>query len=136
MAAALCASALLAGCGGSDETKITATVTSYRSALADGDGEKACRQLTSAARRETADAAMTRTCQQYVSALADSLEDWEKQNLRNTKIARTSFKDSRLVRVTLTGVADAPTLLPMEGSELELKRSEDGDWRISGPIAP
>src|SRR3954470_12908294 len=38
----LAAAVLLAGCGKSDEEKISDVLTSYNAALVDGDGKKAC----------------------------------------------------------------------------------------------
>lgn len=47
--------AAIAGCGASDEDEVKDTVRSYLSAVADGDGDEACDQLTGDAKRQFAD---------------------------------------------------------------------------------
>ena len=58
--AALCA-VVLAGCGGSEEAEVRATVEAYGQAFTDGDAGKACTLLTRDARR-TIEAATGERC--------------------------------------------------------------------------
>jgi hypothetical protein len=54
--ALVAAVAVLAGCGGgSDKDKVQAVVKTYLGALADGDGQKACDQMTREMVREMLD---------------------------------------------------------------------------------
>jgi tetratricopeptide (TPR) repeat protein len=129
---ALAAVAVLAGCGGggSDKDKAQAVVKTYLGALADGDGEKACDQMTGELKRETVDTLPQdvpalknlASCKEVVAVIADNIGGDEKQKLRNIKFAATTVNgDEATVKV--------------EGatSDVELRKS-DGRWYISGGL--
>jgi hypothetical protein len=136
LTAALAATGAVASCGGSDEDKVKDTVTGYLSALADGNGDEACRQLTGDARREVADTAGMPSCQQTISAVADNLDDSEKDRLRDAKIARVKVtKIKRECSKLVEGLCRGPTaIVRVDGADrdVELEQSEGGDWLISG----
>lgn len=74
------------GGGGSDRDKATATVKDFLSAIADGDGGKACDQLTGPARRDFLDGTQTTDCGAAAKRVSDQLSDDEKQKLRDAKV--------------------------------------------------
>src|SRR4051794_35968961 len=105
-AIALC---LVGGCGGSDESarRPGDVVKDYLAALADGDGTKACQQLTGEATRDAIDAVKKEIpefkatdCETALTKLAKNLGEDERAALRDAKVAETTEKgDSATVKV-------------------------------------
>jgi hypothetical protein len=104
---------LLAGCGsddqpraGSDREQVEAAATGYLEALADGDGEEACRHLTERAQRDLATIADARSCTDAIEKLHELLDDQQRDKLRNSRVARIRV-DGAHANVT---IADADTI--------------------------
>lgn len=126
-ASVACLGLLVMGCGGNEQGDAAATVTTYLSALADGDGAEACDQLTGQAKRELT-AGIVETvpelqsdfsCDGAVEALADLLGEDERSVLREAEVAASVDGD------------EATASLEGSPNEVELRRV-DGRWLISG----
>jgi Putative lumazine-binding len=126
-AAAVAAAALaLAGCGGdgkSDKQKIEATLNAYYTAFADGDGAKACAQLTRQATAELVKRTRAKDC-------ATAIEQASKrpdvapytERFRDAEVTSVDAgKKNAIAEVTALGQTDDVPL-----------RKEDGKWKIEG----
>jgi hypothetical protein len=131
-AGAACAACLFAtGCGGqSDADRIQQTVKTYLSALADGDGAKACDQLTGDQTRAVVDHAITSLpelqasgCADALTKLSGSLGADEKQTLR----------DAKVTQVQVSG--DSATAEVVGGSKTAELQKSHGRSLISGGLA-
>ena len=122
--------ALAVGCGAmSDAEQVKATVTTYLVALANGDGQRACDQLTGEQVRALASAAVEQvpelgatSCVEVVESLAKQMGGDEKATLR----------DADVFDVSITG--DTATAFVRLGKPIELRRVA-GAWLISGGVA-
>lgn len=119
---------VIGGCGGDDADSAKKPVEVYFSALADGDGEKACEQISGEAQREMVGQlsglvpeAGAATCPDAVEALAGNLGLDEKALLEDA-----AFK------VTLDG--DRATVAPDGGTEAADVEKIDGRWLITGGL--
>ncbi len=114
-AACLAALALLAGCG--DEDEITKVGRTYFAALADGDGPKACEQLTATARAGFAHSvgapSYGLSCEQFVE---------QKLYLFVGRDGKDAFRNTKLSPVEIDG--DKAT-----AGAVHFRR-EDGKWRV------
>jgi hypothetical protein len=121
--------ALVVGCGGMSNTEqVKATVTTYLDALANGDGQRACNQLTGAQVRALARVAVERlpelgvtSCIDLVRSLAEQLGSDEKATMRSADV----------FDITITG--DTATAFLKRGNPIEL-RHVAGAWLISGGV--
>lgn len=87
MLATASAVVLATGCGGgSDRDKARAAVKNYLSAIADGNGGKACDQLSGPVRRTFLAAAHTTDCNTAAKRISNQLSDDEKQKLHEAKV--------------------------------------------------
>jgi hypothetical protein len=130
LALALGAAMVASGCGGdSDAGRVEATVTTYLRAFADGDGPRACDQLTGEQMRALASMAVEQvpelgatSCVEVVRRFAQQLGSDEKATMREADV----------FDVTVTG--DRATAFVRRGHPVEL-RLIGGAWLISGGIA-
>jgi hypothetical protein len=115
--------ALLAGCGGSDKSKVESTVRDFVKATNDRDADKWCDKLTTKDFKEQATGATggqaTKACKRQLKSLR-----------------RPSVQLIRIDRVKIDGDnATAATTIDAQGQRapqaFRLKK-EDGDWRIGG----
>lgn len=97
----------------------------YLEALADGDGEKACDQLTGEAKRAVLDEISGQlpefgaaSCEDALDTLAENLGEDEKSALRDAEI-----------EVKVDG--DTATARPAKGTDDAELRKIDGKWLIS-----
>lgn len=125
--AALAAGVLLVGCGAADEEDNAAKpVKAYLNALAEGDGARACEQLTGRAQREliagladTLPEAGVLTCEEAVEQISGIVGPDEADMLSNAEI-----------KVTLDG--DRAKARVVEGTDtVDVVKFEDG-WLIDG----
>jgi hypothetical protein len=118
------------GCGeASDSEQVKATVMTYLHAVADGDGQRACDQLTGEQVRALATMAVERvpelgatSCVEIVRSLAQQIGSDEKATMRSADV----------FDVSITG--DTATAFVRRGQPIEL-RHVAGAWLISGGIA-
>lgn len=132
-AAAVAGSALLAACGaGSGDTaSVKQAVTTYLRAVADGDGTKACSQLTTSEAVQFAAYVAQQdpqvdssSCASAVSALSGSLGGDGAAKLR----------DATIDNVNVSG--DSATAQVVGGTTKPQLRKVGGRWYISGGLAP
>jgi hypothetical protein len=126
LALALGSGALLLGCGTSDRDRAAGTVKTYLSALADGDGKRACDQLTGQAQRDLVAGLLEKvpelaalSCPEAVRKIGALIGPDEKATLTEAKI-----------RVTLNG--DRAQAIPAGGTDTVDLVKTDGGWLISG----
>jgi hypothetical protein len=124
----LLATGLAVGCGGSDDDPED-VVRTYLEAVADGDGEKACDQLTGEAKRQAVDFLSSQapefgatSCEDGLDQLSENLGEDEKDILREPGEATVEI-DGDSATVTFEE-ATTPA---------ELTKSGD-DWLISGGL--
>jgi len=116
----------LVACGGNEEDRAAEPVKSYLAALADGDGERACDQLTGNAQRELIAGlaeglpeAGVMTCEEAVEKMSGIVGPDEADLLSDAE-----------VEVTLDG--DRGKARPVEGTDtIDIVKS-DGRWLIDG----
>jgi hypothetical protein len=115
------------GCGGaSSASSPTDAVRSFNSAVADGDGARACDLLDGAARRELQDStqgAIRGSCRQVIEALAAFYDDATKDRLRDAEVQSQPDGD----RATATF---ASAVTPGRRESYSLRRT-GGSWRIA-----
>ena len=123
---ALGSGALLLGCGTNDQDRVSSTVKTYLAALADGDGGRACDQLTGQAQRDLVAGLLEKvpelaalSCPEAVQKIGALIGPDEKAMLTDAKI-----------RVTLDG--DRAKAIPAGGTDtVDLVKTGSG-WLISG----
>ncbi len=127
---AVMATSVLAGCGASDEEQAADTVRSYLEAVVDGNGQRACEQLTDAVQRrivdrfsEGAPSAGITSCEQAIGAVI--------AYVRSTELAEPV--EIKVERVTVDG--DSATVRMRGATEdAELTKTDNAGWLISGGI--
>jgi len=117
-----------AGCGGSDEAQIEETVKRFYRASAEGDGRKACDQLTRGAQAPVGDLG----CEAAIGQLGALGGDRSKRRLSAVQVRRVNVTGD-----TATAVVQIPSQTPAEfqfekvsESSLRWRRSE-GEWRVA-----
>jgi hypothetical protein len=125
------AAGTLAGCGRDPGRDAEQVVDDYLEAIADGDGERACNQLTENLQRRLIDAAPAgleaTDCRTAAAAIAGTLSQEQRQRLRDTAYGHVSVDGDRAtVRLGDRGTA-------------ELTKTNGGAyqplaWRISGGV--
>jgi hypothetical protein len=118
LVAAVAASALMAGCGGSGPED---TVQDFIDAAKDGDGEKLCDLLVEDIRERVESEASEGCPQALEQALGDEAS---RQEAADTEV-KDSEEDGDEATVTVEG--------PNGEEDVQL-RKEAGDWRISVPL--
>ena len=113
--------------GGDDREAITALVTDYTNAFADGDYGKACDLLTDDARDEIEKAAEQLDadgCTEALEKATDGLDDKTKDTLRGLEVTSIDLDgDSAVVKTKLKDSS--------EQTEPATVVKEDGEWRIA-----
>jgi hypothetical protein len=128
--AAMIVAVVLAGCGGSDdEQKISDTVQTYLSALAEGDGAEACDQLTGEEAGRVFEEEATMLPELRVSSCADALS-----KLGDTLggEGRQTLEGAETTNVKVDG--DSATAELVGGTRTVHLRKDDGRWFISGGL--
>lgn len=74
----------------------------YLEALADGDGEAACRHVGEQAQRDLATIADARSCADAIEKLHDALDDEQRDKLRDSRVARIRIDGAR-AEATIAG---------------------------------
>jgi hypothetical protein len=119
-AAAMCSA--VAGCGGSNsKSEVTSTVKTFLTAFADGNGVKACAQLT--AQEASTAAKSTGSCSSAVHALSSDAGGSGAAKLRNAKITSVKITGKNAV-ATIAGATTQADLTEIGGR-----------WYISGGIS-
>lgn len=120
---------LVAGCGGgskgSDREQVRSSVTDYAHAFGDGDGKKACSQLTAAAQASF----VTR-----VSALTgtrDCAQAIDKLHAVAGAAITGPFQDAKVTAVKITGDSATATLSAGGGSTTVPLSKQGGEWKIT-----
>src|SRR3954469_18674896 len=122
--------ALAGGCGGGNSDGNPGKVVhAYFEAVASGDGDAACAQLTGDARRSVVDYIAQQlpevgatTCTQAMQAIADNLGGDEASTLKKAKVTDTKI-DGDTATVSIEGATRDATL-----------RRTDGTWYIDGGL--
>ncbi|UGS36495.1 nuclear transport factor 2 family protein [Capillimicrobium parvum] len=120
-------SASSSAAGGDDREAITALVTDYTNAFADGDYDKACDFLTDDARQEIEKAAEQLDadgCTEALQKATDGLDDKTKETLRGLQVTSIELDGDRAV--VRTKLKDSS-----EQTEPATVVKEDGEWRIA-----
>jgi len=129
-AAALVLATAPSACGGDDGAASPAdAVRSYNNAVADGDGERACNQLDSAAQQELRDStqgAARGSCKQVIELVAAFYDDATKERLRDAKVAGSEQGDRGSARFTSPVGFGGP-----EREQTYELRKVDGEWKIT-----
>ncbi len=117
------------GCGDDGGASPADSVRAYNDAVADGDGDKACDQLTEAAQEELQQATQGRargSCKQVIELLAAFYDDATKEKLRDAKVASSAQGDRGSARFSAPSGLGGP---PREQT-YELER-EGEEWKIT-----
>jgi hypothetical protein len=135
LAAVLVTSLVLLGCGGGggDEQAVKNTVTQFMSALARGDGAKACGLATTQAQqRLTAQGAQAGgSCPQIISAISKRLPPQIKQGLETAKVKKASVKGDTATVADSDISSSAGNLGPFLGGGTTTLKKEGGTWKLS-----
>jgi hypothetical protein len=129
-AAAIALAAHSIGCGGDDGAASPAdAVRSYNGAVADGDGDRACKYLAASAQHELTSATQGQargSCKQVIEILSAFYDDATKEKLRHAKVASAQTGSTARARFS------APTGLggPSRAQTYELRKQGD-DWEIT-----
>lgn len=115
-----------AGCGSSDEDKVEDAVIEYVDAVAEGDGSKACEQLTTEAQEAVAGG----DCAERVERLSANLSEGQ----------RNAFAEAEVIEVTIDGDQGSARLTTPDQPEDDPDaygvvpvEKQDGDWKVSPP---
>jgi hypothetical protein len=119
----------VAGCGSGGASSPADAVRSYNSALASGDGERACEQLDERARQElqqSTQGAIRGSCRKVIEALAAFYDDATKDRLREAAVQAQPHGD----RATATFTSPVGFGVPDRRQSYEL-RKVGGAWKIA-----
>jgi ketosteroid isomerase-like protein len=121
-AAVVAVAALFGACGGgSDEDKIESTMKDFGAAFADGDGKKACEQLTENAQKELQRQANTANCEDAIKKAGEQIDQKTKDRLKDFEVRDIKVNgDTATVRTSVDDGDDEPTRL----------RKVDGEWKL------
>lgn len=126
----LVVSLLLTGCGGGgDQAAVKQTVTTYLTALADGNGARACSQLTDTEALAVVSSISQQLPELNVSSCADAM----------TKVSRSLGGDGaaklRAAKVTNVKVAGSSASATVAGGSTTARLTKvGGHWYISGGL--
>jgi len=115
------------GSGGDDREAVTAVVTGYTDAFADGDFDKACDYLTDDARQQiekAGEAIDADGCSDALDKVTESLDDKTRDALRKLEVTGVQIDGDR---------ATVQSRIPGSGEQTDpatLVR-EDGEWHIA-----
>jgi len=128
-ACALALAAAPAACGDDGASSPADAVRAYNSALADGNGDKACAQLDVAAQKELQESiqgAARGSCKKVIEAIAAFYDDATKDRLRKAKVAASEQGDHGSARFNSPAGLGGPD----QAQTYELRR-EGGKWKIT-----
>jgi hypothetical protein len=103
-----------------------ATVRQYFHALVAGDADGVCRELSSSAQSQVANAAHTSSCKQASQALETTFDDKARNALRQVKVGAVHVTGNTAT-VSITGPSDTDPTPTTQTVPLEL---HDGHWQI------
>jgi hypothetical protein len=116
---------LLAGCGsddepraGSDREQLEAAASGYLEAFAGGDGEQACSHVAQRGQQDIATLADERSCPDAIERLHGVLNDRQRDDLRNARVAHVRIDGAR-AKVTIAG-----------GDTITFEKV-DGRWKVA-----
>ena len=116
-------------CGGDDASSPGDAVRAFNSAVAAGDGDKACSHLDDAAQKELQEStqgAARGSCKQVIELLAAFLDDTTKDRLRAAKVAASEQGDRGSARFTSPSGLNGPG-----GVQTYELHKTDGEWKIT-----
>jgi hypothetical protein len=128
-ACAVALAATVIACGDDGASSPADAVRAYNTAIADGDGERACAQLDQSAQNELRDStqgAARGSCKQVVELLAAFYDDATKDSLRDAEVAASEQGDRGRARITSPVASGGPS----QAQTFELRRI-DGEWKIT-----
>jgi hypothetical protein len=99
---ALAVLALAAGCGsdgGGDIDQARDAVSDYFTAIAEGDGARACGRMTEQAQQQFADQGGSGSCEEAVERLSEQLPDQDLAPLRDPQVDVTLNRDKATASV-------------------------------------
>lgn len=102
-----------------------AVLQALNTALADGDADTACGLLTESATKQTEEASIGGSCEDWVEEITGVLDPESKDKMRNTTVTDTEISGEQ---ATVTYIS--PVALAEIETEVELVQ-EDGAWKIS-----
>jgi hypothetical protein len=116
-------------CGDDSASSPAAAVRAYNTALADGDGKKACGYLDTAAKnelQESTQGAARASCEKVIDLIAAFYDDATKERLKQARVAASEQGDRGAARF------NSPTGFggPDRAQTYELRRV-DGKWKIT-----
>jgi len=127
--AALLVAAATTACGRGDKASSPAdAVRDYNSAVADGDGERACDRLTPEAQEELQQSTQGQargSCEHVIGLLSAFYDDATKERLRDAKVAGSEQGDRGSARFTSPGLGGPG------GEQAYQLRKVDDDWKIA-----
>src|SRR5947209_19899007 len=133
LAVVLVVSLALLGCGGGggDEQAVKNTVTQFMSALATGDGAKACSLATAQAQqRLTAQGSGAGgSCPAIITAISKRLPPQIKQGLETAKVKKATVKGDTATVADKDISSSAGNLGPFLGSGSTKLKKENGSWK-------
>jgi hypothetical protein len=116
------------GGGGDDESQIRDVITSYASAVADRDGDKACGYLTDTARKQIeaiADSIDAEGCAGVMEKLTEQASKDDRDQLKDLKVTSVKVEGDRAtVQVEAAGEKGDPSTVV----------KQDGDWKIDAQM--
>ena len=116
-------------CGGDDAASPADAVRAYNTAVADGDGDRACELLDDSAQRELQDSTQGSargSCKQVIELVAAFNDDATKERLRDAKVAGSEQGDRGSARFTSPVGFGGPD----RAQTYELRKI-DGEWKIT-----
>jgi len=126
---ALLVAAATTSCGRDKASSPADAVRAYNSAVADGDGERACDRLAPEAQEELQQSTQGQarsSCKDVIDLLADFYDDATKERLRNAKVAASEQGDRASARFTSPVGLGGPDRAQTYGL-----RKFDDDWKIT-----
>jgi hypothetical protein len=134
-AVVVAAALAVAGCGGSsgDEQQVKNTVTTFMSALARGDGAKACALATSAAQQHLVGQASQAggNCQAIIATISKRLPASVKQGLESAKVKKATVKGDTATVSDKDISSSSGDLSPFLGSGSTTLKKENGQWKLA-----
>jgi hypothetical protein len=128
LGAALSLSACGGGGGGDDSSEVSDTITTYLSAIASGDGDEACEQLTSSEAAKVFQEATSALPELRATGCADALTKLSESIGGERKV----LESAEVTDVKIDG--DTATAGVVGGSATADLTKVDGTWLISGGI--
>jgi hypothetical protein len=132
--------ATVLGCGGSGDDP-EAVVHDFLTAVADGNGDKACDQLTGSARRELLAATGKESCDAAAQRVSNGLSDDEKDKLKHADLSATLPEDQKakekgaspgeLQELRSHKLGENEAIVHVKGGDDVPLEKVDGDYKIT-----